>query len=184
MDANKRESEEVDFLSAPQRVQGLSHQFFSSFVPIRVHSRLVWFELRADSRSSQASIVMCFVETVRRQREHTRKCAGANCNHQQQADAKSTYRCGQNKRADAERSTDLPNKLLTGGRAPHAANRDTVLHHYSQRGRQQSHSGAGDEGRSDDPAEPMLECHHEKEKSQNMDNNSNHTRKSFADSMD
>jgi hypothetical protein len=30
----------------------------------------------------------------------------------------------------------------------------------------------------------MFECDHEKEKSQNMDNNSNHTRKSFADSMD
>src|SRR5213075_2383262 len=30
----------------------------------------------------------------------------------------------------------------------------------------------------------MFECHHQKEKSQNMHNNSNHTRKSFADSMD
>ena len=30
----------------------------------------------------------------------------------------------------------------------------------------------------------MFECDHEKEKSQNMDNDSNHTRKSFADSMD
>ena len=30
----------------------------------------------------------------------------------------------------------------------------------------------------------MFECDHEKEKSQNMDNDSNNTRKSFADSMD
>jgi hypothetical protein len=34
------------------------------------------------------------------------------CNHQQQAEAKSTYGCGQDKRADAERSTNLPNELL------------------------------------------------------------------------
>ena len=30
----------------------------------------------------------------------------------------------------------------------------------------------------------MFECDHEKEKSQDMDNNSNHTGKAFADSMD
>src|SRR5438874_13615322 len=29
--------------------------------------------------------LVCIVETVRGQREHTRKCPGANCNHQQQA---------------------------------------------------------------------------------------------------
>ena len=30
----------------------------------------------------------------------------------------------------------------------------------------------------------MFECHHEKEKPENMHNDSNHTRKSFANSMD
>ena len=54
---------------------------------------------------------MCIVETVRRQRQHARKCSGAHRNHQQQAQAKSTYGSGQNKRADAERSTDLPAAL-------------------------------------------------------------------------
>jgi hypothetical protein len=52
------------------------------------------------------------METVRGQREHTCKCSGAHCNHQQQAQTKSAYGCGQDKRADAERSTDLPDKLL------------------------------------------------------------------------
>jgi hypothetical protein len=37
--------------------------------------------------------------------------AGAHCNHQQQAQAKSAYGRGQDKRADAERSTDLPAAL-------------------------------------------------------------------------
>jgi hypothetical protein len=78
----------------------------------------------------------------------------------------------------------LPDKLLAGGRATHAGNRDAILHHDSERGREQSHSSACDERGSDDPAEAVFECHHEKEKSQNMDNDSNHTRKSFADSMD
>ena len=127
---------------------------------------------------------MCIVETVRGQREHARKCSGAHCNHQQQAQAKSAYGRGQDKRADAERSTDLPDELLAGGRATHAGNRDAILHHDSERGGEQSHSGACDKRRSDDPAESMFECDHEKEKSQNMDNNSNHTRKSFSYSVD
>jgi hypothetical protein len=55
---------------------------------------------------------VCIVQTVRGQREHTRKCPGANCNHQQQTQAKSAYSCGQDKRADAERCTDPPDKLL------------------------------------------------------------------------
>ena len=110
--------------------------------------------------------------------------AGAHGNHQQQAQAKSAYGCGQNKCADAERSTDLPDELLAGGRATHAGNRYAILHHDSERGREQSHSGTCDERRSDDPTESMFKCDHEKEKSQNVDNNSNHTRKSFADSMD
>jgi hypothetical protein len=66
------------------------------------------------------------VETVRGQREHTRKCSGAHCNHQQQAQAKSAYGRGQNKRADAERSTDLPDKLLVKklGSYPRKSNRE------------------------------------------------------------
>ena len=124
------------------------------------------------------------METVRGQREHARKCSGAHCNHQQQAQAKSAYGRGQDKRADAKRSTDLPDELLAGGRATHAGDRDAILHHDSECGREQSHSGACDERRSDDPSESMFECDHEKEKPQNMHNNSNHTRKSFADSMD
>ena len=51
------------------------------------------------------------VQTVRGQREHARKCSGAHCNHQQQAQPKPAYGCGQDKRADAERSTDLPAAL-------------------------------------------------------------------------
>ena len=85
---------------------------------------------------------MCIVETVRGQREHARKCSGAHCNHQEQAQAKSAYGCGQDKRADAECSTDLPDELLAGGRTTHAGNRDAILHHDSERGREQSHSGA------------------------------------------
>jgi len=124
------------------------------------------------------------VETVRGQREHARKCSGAHCNHQQQAQPKSAYGCGKDKRADAERSAHLPDELLAGGRAAHALNRDAILHHDSERGREQSYSGACDERRNDDRDESMFECDHEKEKSQNMDNDSNHTRKSFADSVD
>ena len=56
--------------------------------------------------------MVCIVETVRGQREHARKCSGAYCNHQQQAQAKSAYGRGQDKRADAERGTDLPDELL------------------------------------------------------------------------
>jgi len=55
--------------------------------------------------------LVCIVETVRGQREHTCKCSGAHCNHQEQAQAKSAYGRGQDKRADAERSTDLPAAL-------------------------------------------------------------------------
>src|SRR5947207_15819796 len=62
--------------------------------------------------------------------------------------------------------------------------RNTILNNDSKREREQSHSAACDERRSDDTAESMFECDHEKEKSQNMYNNSNHTGKSFADSMD
>ena len=124
------------------------------------------------------------VQTVRWQGQHAGKCSGADSNHQEQAEAKSAYGRGQDKRADAERSTDLPDELLAGGRATHAGNWDAILHHDSERGREQSHSGACDERRSDDPTESMFECDHEKEKSQNMHNNSNHTRKSFADAMD
>jgi hypothetical protein len=54
---------------------------------------------------------VCIVETVCRQRQLARKCSGAHRNHQQQAQAKSTYGRGQDKRADAERSTDLPAAL-------------------------------------------------------------------------
>ena len=124
------------------------------------------------------------METVRGQGEHARECSGAHCNHQQQSQAKSAYGGGQDKCADAKRSTDLPDELLAGGRAAHAGNRDAILHHHSERGREQSHSSACDKRRSDDPSQSMFECHHEKEKSQNMDNNSNHTRKPFSDSMD
>jgi hypothetical protein len=124
------------------------------------------------------------VETVRGQREHTYKCSGAHRNHQQQAQAKSAYGRGQDKRADAERSANLPNKLLAGGRAAHASNRDAILYHHSERGRQQSQSGACDERRGDDPAKSMFECDHEKQKSQNVHNNSNHTRKPFSYSVD
>ena len=123
-----------------------------------------------------------------------RLCAGSASTHanvpaltaiiNSKPNAKSAYGCGQDKRADAERSTDLPDELLAGGRATHAGNRDAILHHDSERGREQSHSGACDKRRSDDPAESMFECDHEKEKSQNMDNNSNHTRKSFSYSVD
>jgi hypothetical protein len=56
--------------------------------------------------------LVCIVEAVRGQGEHARKCSGAHCNHQQQAQAKSAYGCGQDKRADTERSTDLPDELL------------------------------------------------------------------------
>jgi hypothetical protein len=84
------------------------------------------------------------VETVRRQRQHAGKCPGAHHNHHQQAQAKSAYGSGQDKRADAERSTDLPDELLAGRRATHAGNRDAVLHHDSERGREQSHSSACD----------------------------------------
>ena len=59
------------------------------------------------------------MKTMCWQREHTRKCSGAHCNHQQQAYPKSAYGRGQDKRADAERSTDLPDELLAGGRATH-----------------------------------------------------------------
>ena len=55
---------------------------------------------------------MCTVETVRGQREHARKCSGAHCNHQEQPQAKSAYGRGQDKRADAERSPNLPDELL------------------------------------------------------------------------
>jgi len=55
--------------------------------------------------------VVGIVQAVRGQREHARKCSGADGNHQQQAQAKSTYGCGQNKCADAECSTDLPAAL-------------------------------------------------------------------------
>ena len=82
------------------------------------------------------------VEAVRGQREHTRKCSGAHCNHHQQAHTKSAYGCGQDKCADAKRGTDLPDELLAGGRATHAGNRDAILHHDSERGREQSQSGA------------------------------------------
>ena len=78
---------------------------------------------------------MCLVKTVCWQRQHARKCSGAHRNHQQQAQAKSTYGRGQNKRADTECSADLPDKLLTGGRATHSGNRNAVLHYYRQRGR-------------------------------------------------
>ena len=124
------------------------------------------------------------VETVRGQGEHARKCPGAHCNHQQQAQRKSAYGRGQNKRADAERSTNLPDKLLAGGRAAHAGNRDAILHDDSERRREQSNPGAGDQRRSDDRAEAVFECHHEKEKSENMDKDSNHTRKAFSYSVD
>ena len=53
------------------------------------------------------------MKTVRWQRQHARKCSGAHRNHQQQAQAKSTYGRGQDKRADAKRSTDLPDTALT-----------------------------------------------------------------------
>ena len=70
------------------------------------------------------------MEAVRWQRQHARKCSGAHSNHQQQAQAKATYGRGQNKRADAECSTDLPDELLASSRATHAGNRNTVLHHW------------------------------------------------------
>jgi len=75
------------------------------------------------------------VEAMGWQRQHARKCSGAHRNHQQQAHAKATYCRGQNKRADTECSTDLPDKLLASGRATHAGNRDAILHYYRQRGR-------------------------------------------------
>jgi hypothetical protein len=56
--------------------------------------------------------LVCIVETVRGQREHACKCSGARCNHQQQAEAKSAYGRGQDKRADAECSANLPDELL------------------------------------------------------------------------
>jgi len=56
--------------------------------------------------------VVCIVQTVRGQREHACKCSGAHGNHQQQTQAKSAYGRGQDKSADAERSTDLPDELL------------------------------------------------------------------------
>ena len=52
------------------------------------------------------------MKTVCRQRQHARKCSGAHGNHQQQAQPKSAYGRGQDKRADTERSTDLPDELL------------------------------------------------------------------------
>ena len=55
---------------------------------------------------------MWIVETVRGQREHACKGSRAHSDHQQQTQAKSAYGCGQDKRADAERSTDLPDELL------------------------------------------------------------------------
>ena len=124
------------------------------------------------------------VKAMRGQREHAPKCSGAHRNHQQQAQAKATYGRGQNKRADTECSTDLPDKLLTGGRATHAGNRYAILNHDRERGREQSQSGACDERRGDDPAKSVFECDHEKQKSQNVHNNSNHTRKSFSYSVD
>ncbi len=50
------------------------------------------------------------VQTVRWQGQHARERSGAHRNDPQQAQAKSTYRRGQNKRADAECSTDLPDE--------------------------------------------------------------------------
>ena len=52
------------------------------------------------------------VQTVRGQGEHARKCSGAHCNHQQQTQAKSAYGRGEDKRADAECSANLPDELL------------------------------------------------------------------------
>jgi hypothetical protein len=51
-------------------------------------------------------------DCARAAREHTCKCSGVHCNHQQEAQPKSAYGCGQDKRADTERSTDLPDELL------------------------------------------------------------------------
>ena len=51
------------------------------------------------------------METVRWERQYAGKCAGTHGNHHEQADAKSTYGCGQNKCADAECGTDLPAAL-------------------------------------------------------------------------
>ena len=82
------------------------------------------------------------METVRGQREDTGKCSGAYCNHQHQAQPKSAYGRGQDKRADTERSANLPDELLAGGRATHAGNRDAILHHDSERGREQANSSA------------------------------------------
>jgi hypothetical protein len=60
------------------------------------------------------------------QREDARKCSGAYRNHQQQTYPKSAYRRGQDKSADAERSTDLPDKLLVKklGSHPRKSNRE------------------------------------------------------------
>ena len=82
------------------------------------------------------------VKAVRGQREHARKRSGAHSNHQQQAYAKPAYSCGQDKRADAKRGTDLPDELLTGRRATHASNRHAILHHHSERRGEQSHPSA------------------------------------------
>ena len=74
------------------------------------------------------------MKTVCWERQRARKCSGAHRNHQQQAQAKSAYGRGQDKRADAKRSTDLPDELLAGGRATHAGNRNAILHHDGERG--------------------------------------------------
>jgi len=55
---------------------------------------------------------VCFVQAVRGQDEHARKCSGAHCNPQQQAEAKSAYGRSQDKRADAECSANLSDELL------------------------------------------------------------------------
>ena len=67
------------------------------------------------------------METVRWQCEHTRKCSGAHRDHQEQAQPKSAYGRREDKRADTERGTDLPDELLAGSRATHACNREAIL---------------------------------------------------------
>src|SRR4051794_15989149 len=86
-------------------------------------------------RSFRRRTFVRLMQAVRRQRQDAGKCSGADRDHHEQAHAEAADGRGQNKRADPERSANLPDKLLAGGGATHMANGYAVLHHYSQRGR-------------------------------------------------
>ncbi len=90
---------------------------------------------------------------------------------------------GQDKGADAKGGTDLPDELLARGRTAHARNRDAVLHHHGQRGREKPHARAGNQRGRDDPAESLFERDHDQREPENMSHDSDHTRQAFANEV-